>query len=187
MLKKAVIILILVAPISIWAFYKPVRILMPAINGVTCVSDTLCLEDIDRVSEAGILYEKALKFVNIEVEKIKDNPRVIFCMTERCNQAFGFHPPAKAHTIGVSGIVVSPWGWNETILRHEMIHHLQAEQLGVIKQWRSPNWFKEGMAYSLSQDARPNLTESLKKYKSEFEKWLNTVGKENLWKEASRL
>ena len=68
-----------------------------------------------------------------------------------------------------------------------MIHHLQAERLGVLKQWRSPNWFKEGMAYSLSQDPRSDISELFQKYSLEFEKWYRSVGKENLWKEARKL
>jgi hypothetical protein len=187
MLKIIATILILSLPLATWYLYKPVRVLLPAINGVTCVSETLCIDDVEKNSEASKLYDNALTFVNAEVGKIASNPRVIFCTTEHCNQSFGFHAPAKAHSIGISAIVVSPQGWHENILRHEFIHHLQAERLGVIGQWRSPDWFKEGMAYSLSQDARPDLSETLLNYKIEFDEWYKIIGKERLWLEAGRL
>ena len=187
MLKKLVVTFVFVLPLAVWILYKPVRILLPGLNGVTCVSNVLCLEETSTMNEASILYEEALFFVTNEVGEIRNNPRIIFCITEKCNQSFGFHSHAKAHTIGVSGIVISPQGWNEHILRHELIHHLQAERLGVIKQWRSPTWFKEGMAYSLSQDSRPALTEPLLKYKAEFDEWLYSTGKDSLWEEADKL
>ena len=68
-----------------------------------------------------------------------------------------------------------------------MIHHVQAERLGIFTQWRSPAWFKEGMAYSLSQDPRSHLAKPLQQYRSDFEKWYQSVGKERLWEEAQKL
>jgi hypothetical protein len=68
-----------------------------------------------------------------------------------------------------------------------MIHHIQAERMGVYKQWRSPVWFKEGMAYSLSKDSRKNLAEPFQQYRAKFEGWYQSVGKERLWEEAKHL
>jgi len=69
-----------------------------------------------------------------------------------------------------------------------MIHHLQKERLRNIKAWLiTPEWFMEGMAYSLSDDPRPTLAPSWQQYRSEFEAWYRQVGKERLWTEASRL
>ncbi|MDE0203098.1 MAG: hypothetical protein OXK73_11770 [Rhodospirillaceae bacterium] len=72
-------------------------------------------------------------------------------------------------------------------MRHEMFHHLQAERLGVFEQWRSPVWFKEGIAYAMSQDARSVLSEPWQGYRSQFEAWLQLVGSARLWIEAARL
>lgn len=185
--KIIITFFLFILPITAWLLYKPVRILAPAFNGMNCVSNSICLEDTDRINEASLLFDIALAFVNSEIGEIRNKPRIIFCSTENCNQSFGFHAPAKAHTIGLSGIVIGPYGWNEHIIRHELIHHLQAERLGIIRQWRSPSWFKEGMAYSLSQDTRLTLTKPLLDYKAEFESWFDTVGEENIWQEARKL
>ena len=72
-------------------------------------------------------------------------------------------------------------------MRYEMIHHLQAERLGVVRQWLLPDWFTEGMAYSLSEDPRPLVSEPRKGYRQKFERWYQSVGKERLWTEASKL
>lgn len=114
-------------------------------------------------------YEEAYESVNSSVGIIEKKPRVVFCASQVCFQSFGFSK-AAASTVGTSGIVIDPRGWKNYYIRHEMIHHLQAERLGVLKQWRSPPWFKEGMAYLFSQDPRPDLSEVFKKYRLEFEK-----------------
>ena len=124
--------------------------------------------------------------MNSLVDTIEKKPRIIFCDSKACFQSFGFHR-AAANTVGISGIVIGPRGWKDCYIRHEMIHHLQAERLGVLKQWRSPTWFKEGMAYSLGQNPRENLPEPWQQYRSEFEKWYQSVGKERLWEEAQKL
>ena len=68
-----------------------------------------------------------------------------------------------------------------------MIHHLQAERMGVYRQWRSPDWFKEGMAYSLSQDPRPDLGEPLQENRSKFEEWYRSTDKDRIWEVAGSL
>jgi hypothetical protein len=73
-------------------------------------------------------------------------------------------------------------------VRHEMIHHLQKERLGLLKSWLvTPQWFTEGMAYALSNDPRPTLAEPWQGYRSRFEAWYRLIGKERLWDEASGL
>ena len=180
------LIVLLVIPGACWAFYKPVRVLAPELNGVTCFSDTICMEDMARHDEASVLYEEGFAFVNAVVGAIEEPPLAISCSTQVCFESFGFDR-AAAHTVGVSGIVVGPRGWKSHYMRHEMLHHLQAERLGVFGQWRSPEWFKEGMAHAMSQDPRPVLSEPWQGYRSQFETWLQSVGKERLWVEAARL
>ena len=180
------LIVLLFIPGASWAFYKPVRVLAPELNGVTCVTDAICMEDALRYEAASVLYEEGFAFVNALVGTIEEPPRAIFCSTQGCFESFGFDR-AAAHTVGVSGIVVGPRGWKRHYMRHEMIHHLQAERLGVFAQWRSPEWFKEGMAYAMSQDPRPILSEPWQEYRSQFEAWLQSVGREGLWTEAARL
>ena len=179
MLKRFLLIFLCCLPVAIWVFYKPTRVLAPGLNGVSCVSEEICTDDTSRYGEAVALYKEAYEFVSSSVGGIENKPLVIFCASQACFQSFGFNKTA-ASTVGTSGIVIGPHGWKDYYVRHEMIHHLQAERLGVLKQWRSPNWFKEGMAYSLSQDPRSDISELFQKYSLEFEKWYQSVGKENL-------
>ena len=186
MLLRIVFLSLLVVPLASWAVYKPLRVLAPQWNGVSCVTEVVCVELPGKADDAITLYQESVGFVNASVGQIQNNPRVTFCATEECFQAFGFHAPAKARTVGVSGIVVGPAGWEQHILRHEIIHHLQSERLGVLGQWRSPPWFKEGMAYSLSMDTR-KLSEPFEGYRDKFQSWYSHVGKEHVWQAAKNL
>ena len=187
MLKRLLLIFLLLSPAAAWALYKPMRVLAPQfVSGVSCVTATICMDDITRYREAEHLYNDALGFVESSVASVENRPRVVFCSTEACFQSFGFKK-SSARTVGVSGIVISPRGWAQYYLRHEMIHHIQAERLGIYKQWRSPDWFKEGMAYSLSKDTRQKLSEPWQQYRARFNEWYQAVGKERLWEEAKDL
>ena len=186
MFKKTLLISLTLLPIASWALYKPMRVLSPELNGITCINDNICIEDSKKINEASLLYKNALLFVNSYVSKIKNNPRITFCSSEKCYNSFGFHAPAKATTVGVSGIVISPRGWNKHFLQHEIIHHLQSEKLGVMKQFLSPEWFKEGMAYSFSKDTR-KLKEPWENYKIKFNNWYNEINKDKLWEHAEKL
>ena len=173
-------------PAAAWTFYKPTRVLAPEWNGVSCLSESICTDDPSRYKEALALYDEAYTFVHSSVGAIEQKPRVIFCASHACFRSFGFDK-AAAHTVGISGIVVSPRGWKGYYLRHEMIHHLQAERLGVFGQWRSPAWLTEGMAYALGQDPRPDLGEPGQRHRATFDKWYRAVGKARLWDEARKL
>ncbi len=173
-------------PPAAWTFYKPTRVLVPQWNGVSCFRETICTDDASRYKEALALYDEAYTFVHSSVGAIEQKPRVIFCASHACFRSFGFDK-AAAHTVGISGIVISPRGWKDHYIRHEMIHHLQAERLGVFGQWRSPAWLTEGMAFVLSQDPRPDLGEPRQQDRAAFEKWYQTVGKARLWEEARGL
>jgi len=177
---------LVVSPLAIWTFYKPARLLAPELAGVSCVSDTICMDDVARHAEATVLYDEAYAFVRSTVGAFRRGPRVIFCSTETCFRSFGFDR-AVAQAVGVSGIVLGPRGWKDYYLRHEMIHHLQAERLGVIRQWLMPGWFTEGMAYAFSQDPRPVLADPWQEYRAAFESWYQVVGKDDLWVEARAL
>ena len=102
-------------------------------------------------------------------------------------KSFGF-TSANAYTVATVGVVMSNRGWKRYFVRHELIHHLQNEHLGSLRAWLfKPDWFREGMAYSLSQDPRRPLPEPLQGYRSEFEMWFRRVGSAQLWREAERL
>ncbi len=115
-----------------------------------------------------------------------ENPRVIFCTTEACFQSFGFNR-SSAKAVGKSGIVVSPRGWKAHYLRHEMIHHRKAEELGVFASLLDPEGLIEGMSYSLSEDPRQSLSDPWQRYKVKFDTWFREIGKDRLWNEAGKL
>ena len=187
MLKRLVILTLLTAPLGAWAFFKPIRAATPELTGLTCPDPLICIDTASRFDEASRLYREALAFVQAGVGQIRHHPRVIFCATQECYRSFGFGESA-ANTVAEIGIVVSPRAWKPHYLRHEMIHHLQNERLGSIKTWLAlPEWFVEGMAYSLSEDPRRTLAQPWQRYRSEFDVWYRHVGKEQLWTEASRL
>lgn len=185
--KRTIITIILLSPAIAWSFYKPVRVFAPEfISGITCKSTVICLDDTSRYSEAVKLYNEAIEFVTSSIGLIKQKPRMIFCSTESCFKSFGFNE-SSAITVGTSGIVISPRGWKYYYIRHEIIHHLQTEKMGVISQWRSPEWFKEGMAYSLSKDPRAKLSFKLEKYRTRFNAWYKNIDAENIWELSHNL
>lgn len=153
---------------------------------MTCISETLCLDQPARVAEALELYRQASQFVNTSVGVIENNPRVVFCSTDSCAQSFDLGWRAGM-TIGRLGIVIGARGWKSFCLRHEMIHHLQNEKLGALTAWTKPAWFREGMAYALSQDPRLQLAEPLEGYRVRFQQWYAEVGEDRLWSAAAGL
>lgn len=186
MYKRVALVTILFVPVAAWAFVKPARVLVPELVGVTCVNGTVCIDDVARLPKAEKLYGEALRYVDDTVGTSETKPRVIFCSTEACRQSFGLGRRAGM-TIGTAGIVISPHGWQPYYLRHEMIHYLQYEKLGLLRAWREPKWFMEGMAYALSEDPREKLAEPFEQYRSKFDAWYRRVGKERLWAAARKL
>ena len=185
-LKRIALIALLTLPVAAWAFIKPVRVLAPELIGLTC-HGRVCVDDPSRMAEASGLYQGALQFVQVQVGELQALPRAVFCSTQACSESFGF-TAVNAYNVGTFGIVVSHRGWRPYLVRHELIHHLQNEHLGSLRTWLfKPIWFREGMAYSLSQDPRRPLPQPLQGYRSEFETWFKQVGKSQLWREAEGL
>jgi len=185
-LRLVLLTIVLILPLAGWFFFKPVRVLLPELNSVTCITNNICVENLSKKEDAKLLYEKSLNFINNYIGVIESHPRIIFCSSISCFKSFGFHLPAKAKTIGNFGIVIGPKGWSEIFMRHEMIHYLQVEKLGLYSYVRAPLWFKEGMAYSLSNDKR-ELKKPWSEYRKKFRLWYNKIDKHNLWSEAGNL
>jgi hypothetical protein len=179
-------VFLLVIPLAAWALFKPVRVISPVLAGVTCISEYICTDDISHYQAASSLYDDALNFVDSNIDTINYKPRIIFCTTDNCFHTFGFGKQSAA-TVGTFGIVIGPHAWKQFYVRHEMIHHLQGEKLGLLKFWKEPSWFIEGMAYSLSKDPRPQLAEPWQQYREHFNQWYGEIRKENLWSEARQL
>jgi hypothetical protein len=186
MIKRIVVIALLALPVAAWAFVKPVRVLAPVLAGLTC-HGKVCVDDHSRLSEATGLYENAVRYVRDNIGEFQSEPRAVFCSTKACSKSFGF-TSTLAYNVATFGVVFSHGAWRPYLIRHELIHHLQNEHLGSLRTWLlKPDWFREGMAYSLSQDPRRPLPEPLQNYRSEFETWFRQVGSTQLWPEAEQL
>ena len=164
-----------------WIFDKRVRVLAPhLVTGITCVSEVICVDDVARAAHATALYDEAVRFVGERVAPFNTAPRAIFCSTDACYESFGFER-SSAEAVGRFGIVLSPRAWTPYYVRHELIHHVQSERLGYWRARRSPKWFSEGMAYSLSEDPRRPLGEPWEAYRARFDAWYRERGKDGLW------
>jgi hypothetical protein len=181
-----VIFLALAIPVAAWFFYKPVRVLFPELAGVVCVNKYICIEDIDKLDVAEKLYQDARNYVQAEISSFDVPPTFVFCKTQSCFEGFGFNK-ASAQSVATAAVVVGPRGWRPHVMKHEMIHHIQNEKLGMIRFLSMPPWFVEGMAYRLSQDPREILTEPWESYKNTFDEWYETIDPESFWQEAEKL
>jgi hypothetical protein len=185
-LKRLALILFAIVPALAWAIVKPVRVLAPEWGGVTCTSATVCVDDLSKRAEAEALYAGAVAFVGEKVSPIPGRPRVTFCSSQACADYFGLGA-RSAVTLGTIGTVIGPRAWKAYYVRHELIHYLQARELGVPQLLLKPSWFVEGMAYGLSEDPRAPLAQPFETYRTEFFAWYKSVGTERLWIEGGRL
>ncbi|WP_107310531.1 hypothetical protein [Burkholderia metallica] len=169
--------LLVALPIVAYALVKPLRVVAPAlIPGVSCPSADICTDDAAKLGDARQLYRDGYARAAAAVGAFQEAPRVVFCSTRACADAFGLGQRA-ALTLGNFGVVVAPRGWQTYFLAHELIHHRQAEVLGNLAVATKPRWLIEGMAYSLSGDPRHPLAQP-------FDAWQATLGGQPLWEAA---
>jgi hypothetical protein len=177
----------LVTPISLWAFWKPIRALAPEWAGVHCYEGGVCTDDPARVTEALLLQSEAMSFVKAWAGPFEATPRMIFCTTAACDRSFGFNGNV-AYNFGAAALVVASRGWKSYFVRHELIHCVQVERIGGFRMLlRTPVWLIEGMAYSASQDPRSPLQEPWEGYRRQYEEWARQVSPESLWLKAAAL
>ena len=179
-------LLAFLVPLAAWAYVKPLRVLAPELEGVTC-ERRICVDDPARRAQAERLFQNALRQVEAQFGPLERPPLAVFCSTRACALKFGF-TDQNAYNFGSYAIVIGDRGWYPFFVRHELIHQLQNQRLGSLRMWLfKPVWFREGMAYSLSRDPRKPLPEPLQGYRSAFETWYQDVGPARLWTEAERL
>lgn len=185
-MKRLYIIFLLILPLTALACYKPIRILMPEFTDIHCLNKTLCIDTLHQAETATHLYNASIDYIESHIDSIQHKPRIIFCSSESCFNQFGFHSPAKGKTFATMGIVIGPEGWKDYIVRHELIHHLQVERMGLYNWLMSPQWFREGMAYAVSDDPRP-LSENFITMRNRFKAWKLHQSKDNFWQAARSL
>ncbi|GAB3663816.1 hypothetical protein [Ramlibacter alkalitolerans] len=185
--KALILLAALISPLLAWAVFKPVRVLVPQWAGVECYSSGVCTDDASFAAEAARLKTEAVAFVQQKLGRIERVPRVIFCASAACEASFGFGANAS-YNVGTSGAVVSRRGRHDYYLRHELIHHVQAERLGAARLWlATPTWFIEGMAYSISEDPRHPLAEPFESFRAQYENWASQQAHGDLWSRAREL
>lgn len=185
-MRRLALLLLVVVPAAAWALVKPVRVVAPTLVGISCPTASVCVDDLSNLTAAEHLYSASLNFVSYQVSPLVGKPKVIFCSSEACASSFGLGP-RSAVTVGTVGTVIGPRAWKSHYVRHELIHQLQGQQLGVVSLLFKPSWFVEGMAYSLSQDPRQPLAEPFEGYRLRFLAWHHEVGRAKLWQEARAL
>lgn len=181
---RLVVLVGVVTPALAWALVKPVRVLVPEWNGVRCTG-TVCVDDTGRLAEAQSLDREAHAFIAARFGASLQRPRTVFCATQSCADGFGLGA-RSAVTVGTVGTVIGPKAWQPHYVRHELIHQLQGQELGVAALLFKPAWLVEGMAYGLSEDPRPTLAEPWQTYRAEFLAWYRDVGPARLWDAAGR-
>ena len=132
------------------------------------------------------LYSDGVAFVSRAISPLEGAPRVVFCSTQTCADRFGLGA-RSAVTVGTVGTVIGPHAWKPYYVRHELIHHLQGQRLGVMKRLLMPFWWVEGMAYALSEDPRSPLSQPWEGHRQQFDAWYATTGKSRLWLAAGAL
>lgn len=164
------IVVLLLLPVSAFAFYKPIRVLIPEVFGVSCQEHNVCVEDPSQRDTAVGLLDNSKRYLETKWGLFVGEPKIVFCSTEKCQQTFGLSQRAGL-TLGTFGILIAPRGWNSHYVSHELIHYWQAENFGVLAGLLGEPWLIEGMAYSLSDDPREKLREPFESYREKFNEW----------------
>lgn len=146
----------------------------------------MCLDNEADYEKAKKLRAEAIVFLKKEVGSFENKPIVIFCSTWECASKFGLGK-RSAITFGTYGSAIGPRAWKPYYVRHELIHQLQIQELGLIKTLLLPSWLIEGMAYSRSKDPRAPLNQPWEGYRSHFDNWLTKIDSSSMWSEAADL
>ncbi len=176
---------LLAVPLTAWSFAKPVRLLLPHLNGVTC-SESVCVDDIERMQEARAPYDAAHAHVSARVTPLEHRPRMVFCARTECYASFGDRLE-RAITYPYAGSLIAPASWSPHFARHELIHALQAQELGAVRMLRGPEWFREGMAYSVSEPPAEDMPQQFEASRDQYEAWAAALNGTDIWAQASSL
>ena len=181
-LGMTLLTLVLAAPALAWAAFKPVRILAPELNGVTC-RGSVCVEDASAFARAARLQRHAVAEVGRKLVALEHAPLTVFCSTRRCYRAFGGGMERGA-TLFDWGVILPPESWVPHIVEHEYIHMLQAQQLGLAGRERTPAWFKEGMPFLVSGPPAYDLPAYARPLAARYRAWEQQVGRNGVWEAA---
>ncbi len=173
------LLLAVAIPVGAWASFKPIRILAPGLNGVICY-DAVCIEEPAQLQRAQELQQQAIEQVAIKLVPLNEAPLTVFCSTRACYQSFGGGMERGA-TLFNLGVILPPESWVPHIVEHEYIHMLQSQELGLLGRERTPDWFKEGMPFLVSEPPAYDLPDYAKPLAAEYQAWERRVGRKNVW------
>ena len=183
-LLSAALLLTAAIPVAAWALFKPVRIVAPHLNGVTC-NGAVCVENPSTLPAALRLHAEAMSNVAARLRPLESPPRAVFCSTRACYQSFGGGMERGAAIFNL-GIIIPPDSWQIYIVEHELIHMLQAQELGLRGRERTPPWFKEGMPFFVSAPPAFDLPDYARPLVAEYQAWEQRVGRDNVWAEIRK-
>ena len=184
-LSLATLALLAAMPAIAWAAFKPVRILAPTLNGVTCVA-RVCVENPAKLSLAQNLQHNAIEAVGHKLSPLEQAPLTVFCSTRECYRSFGGGMERGAAILNW-GVILPPESWVAHIVEHEYIHMLQAQQLGLLGREGTPPWFKEGMPFFISAPPAYDLPEYARPLVAQYRAWEQREGRINVWQRATDL
>lgn len=176
---------VLAAPLTAWAFTKPVRLLAPEWHGLVC-RDSVCVDDAAKLAQATALYEAALADVGAALGAVDGRPLMVFCSARDRYRAFG-GGAERAITYPHLGSLIAPESWAPYFARRELIHVLRMQRLGAMRMLSAPAWFREGMAYSLSAPPPEDMPEAFVAWRTEYEGWAAGIAPTALWSAARNL
>jgi hypothetical protein len=187
-LERIAGVALVVAPLSLWVFWKTVRALVPQWSGIHCYAGDACSDDPSRASEALSLKIEAELSVERWAGRFDAKPRMIFCTTDACDRNFGLKDRA-AYNVGAKALVVAIRGWQPYYTRHELIHCVQVERIGGFRMLlQTPRWLvAEGIPYSAGADPRRPLQEPWESWRVRYEEWVLSFPAEELWSRAVAL
>lgn len=184
-LKLTSVALVLAAPLVAWAAFKPIRVLAPELNGVSCAG-RVCVEDPSTLGQATGLQRNAVAEIARKLSPLEEAPVTVFCSTRECYHSFGGGMERGA-TLFDWGVILPPESWVAHIVEHEYIHMLQAQQLGLRGRERTPAWFKEGMPFFLSDPPAYDLPGYAQPLVAQYQAWEHQVGRRHIWEAAAGL
>ena len=184
-LGLATFALLVATPVIAWAAFKPVRILAPTLNSVTCVAQ-VCVEELSRLKQAQALQHNAVTAVGRKLLPLEQVPLTVFCSTRECYKSFGGGMERGAAILDW-GVILPPESWVAHIVEHEYIHMLQAQQLGLLARERTPQWFKEGMPFFISEPPAHDLPDYARPLVAQYQAWEEMEGRSNVWQRALAL
>jgi len=185
MTKRLILLALFCLPVLAWAAIKPVRMVAPSLQGVSCFGQ-ICVEEKARLEHAAALHRSAAVFVEAVLGRIEGSPRTIFCSTTECYRAFG-GGQEKAISYPWLGALISPGAWKPHFVRHELVHQVQYQELGAVGTMRAPLWLREGMAYSVSEPPAAEFPDQFRPLAAQYEEWVHSIAPGQLWATASGL